>query len=102
MNYRTNFVIFGMIHQHVIFFMKYHFLGTGVLRVNHTTVSTGFSNIASVTTTYLCQSVFSALAHIRTKAQNQQKVENGKRLALSNTQPRISKLATRLLSQPSH
>jgi len=31
MKYRTNFVIFGMIHQHMIFFMKCHFLGSAEL-----------------------------------------------------------------------
>jgi len=28
MHHRTNFVIFGMIHQHVIFFMECDFLGS--------------------------------------------------------------------------
>jgi len=36
MNYRTNFVIFGMIHQHVIFFMECNFLSSGELYVDHT------------------------------------------------------------------
>jgi len=35
MKYETNFVIFGIIHQHMIFFMKCHFLGSGELCVNY-------------------------------------------------------------------
>ena len=31
MKYGTDFVIFGMIHQHAIFFMNCHFLGSGEL-----------------------------------------------------------------------
>jgi len=59
--------------------------------VNHTTVSTGLSNIAFVTATYLYKIGFSAVGQIKTKAQNERKVEDHKRLALSNTQPQISK-----------
>jgi len=36
LKYRTNFVIFGIIHQHVICFMKCHFLDSGGLCVNNT------------------------------------------------------------------
>jgi len=67
-----------------------------------TTVWAGFPTIAFVATIYLCESGFSALAHIRTKARNQSIVEHDKRLALSSTQPRISKFAIRLQSQPLH
>jgi len=42
-----------------------------------------------------------ALGHIKSKARNRRKVEEVIRLALSNTQPQIPKLATRLQSQPS-
>ena len=35
MKYRTNFVIFGIIHQHMIFLMKCNFLGSGELCVNY-------------------------------------------------------------------
>jgi len=35
MKYRTNFAILGMIHQHMILFMKCHFLSSGELCVNH-------------------------------------------------------------------
>jgi len=34
--FRTNFLIFGMVKQHVIFFRKCHFFGSGVLCVNLT------------------------------------------------------------------
>jgi len=44
---------------------------------------------------------FSSSLH-QTEARNQSIVEHDKSLALSNTQPRISKLALRLQSQPSH
>ena len=53
-------------------------------------------------TTYLCESGFSALVQIKTKARNRWKVEDDMRLALSNTKPRIPKLALQLQSQPSH
>ena len=53
-------------------------------------------------TTYLCESGYSALVHIKTKARNRRKVEDDMRLALSNTKPRIPQLAVQLQSQPSH
>jgi len=67
-----------------------------------TTVWTSFSNIASVATTNLCKCGFSALLDITTKARNERKVEDDITLALSNTQPRIMKMATRLQSKPWH
>ena len=51
-------------------------------------------------TTYLCESDFSALAHIKMKVRNQRKVEDDMKLALLNTKPRIPKLALQLQSQP--
>jgi len=45
---------------------------------------------------------FCFVAHIKTKARNQRIVELDKRLARSNTYPRISKLSIRLQSQPWH
>ena len=53
-------------------------------------------------TTYICESGFSALEHIKTKARNRRKVEDDVILALSNTIPRIPKLALQLQTQPSH
>ena len=56
---------------------------------------------------FLCHNIslrdwfFSFSLH-QTEARNQRIVELDKRLALSNTQSRISKLALRLQSQPSH
>jgi len=50
---------------------------------------------------YLCERVFSALAHIKPETRNQSKVEHEirlARLAPSNAQPQISKLAIRLQS----
>jgi len=35
MKYRTDFVIFGIIHQHMKFFIKRHFLCSGELCVNY-------------------------------------------------------------------
>ena len=43
--------------------------------------------------TYLCESGFSALMHIKSKARNQLDVEDDMRIAISKTQPRISRLA---------
>jgi len=54
------------------------------------------------TTTYLCESGFSALIHMKTKSRNRMKVDYDMRLALSQTQPRISMLVTKLQFQPSH
>lgn len=52
--------------------------------------------------TYLCESGFSTLLHIKTKARNRLNVEDDMRLALTNTQPRILKLVTQMQAQPSH
>jgi len=96
MNYRTNFVIFGMIHRHVIYFMKCHFLQFWwAVRESFPQLSEpAFRILLSFATTHLCESGFSALVHIKVKARNQRKVEHDKRLMVStaNTQPRISKL----------
>jgi len=51
---------------------------------------------------YLCERVFSALAHIKPETRNQSKVEHEIRLAPSGAQLRISKLAIRLQSLLSH
>ena len=52
--------------------------------------------------TYLCESGFSALMHIKSKARNQLNVEDDMRLAISKTRPRISKLAADIQPQKSH
>ena len=52
-------------------------------------------------TTYLCESGFSTLSHIKTKERNRLKVKYDMRLALSNTQPQISRLAAQTQAQPS-
>ena len=52
--------------------------------------------------TYLCESGFSTLLHIKTKARNRLYVEDDMRLALANTQPRILKLVAQMQAQPSH
>jgi len=87
------------------YFKKCHFLGFCELRVNH------IHNCLNWLSEYRfgCHNIslarghgFSVLAHIKTEARNQRIVEHDKRSALSNTQPRISKLAIRLKSQPLH
>ena len=50
--------------------------------------------------TDFCESSFSALVHIKTKARNRRKVADDMRLTLSNTKPKISESAVRLQSQP--
>ena len=35
MKYRTNFAILETIHQHMVLFIKYHFLGSGELCMNY-------------------------------------------------------------------
>ena len=51
---------------------------------------------------YLCESGFSALMHIKSKACNQLDVEDDMRIAISKTQPRISRLACNMQQQKSH
>jgi len=67
-----------------------------------TTVWNCFSTIASVATAFLCECVFLALVHIKTKTRNQRKVEDDMRLVLSHTQPRIAKLVMLLQSRSWH
>lgn len=52
--------------------------------------------------TYLCESGFSCLLQIKTKARNRLNVEDDMRLALSDTQPRITKLVSQMQTQQSH
>ena len=52
-----------------------------------------FRALLPFATTYLCESGFFTLLHIKTKESNRMKVEHAMRLALSNTQPQISRLA---------
>jgi hypothetical protein len=53
-------------------------------------------------TTYLCESGFSTLVRLKTKARNRLDAEHDMRLALSTTVPRISVLTDRKQQQPSH
>ena len=53
-------------------------------------------------TTYLCESGFLILLHIKTKERNRMKVEDEMRQALSNSQPQILRLAAQTQAQPSH
>lgn len=52
--------------------------------------------------TYLCESGFSTLLHIKTKARNRLNVEDDMRLALTNTEPRIMKLVAQMQIQSAH
>ena len=52
--------------------------------------------------TYLCESGFSTLLQIKTKARNRLGVQDDMRLALTQTKPRISKLVTQMQHQSSH
>ena len=52
--------------------------------------------------TWLCEAGFSALLGITNKARNKLIVEPDLRCALSTTEPRIDKLATKMQHQPSH
>jgi hypothetical protein len=53
-------------------------------------------------TTYLCESEFSALVSVKTKARNRLDARHDMRLALSKTVPRISALTHRKQQQLSH
>ena len=61
-----------------------------------------FQVLLPFATTYLCESGFSALLHMKTKERNRMNVEDDMRLALSSTQPRVSRLAADVQGQPSH
>ena len=52
--------------------------------------------------TYLCESGFSTLLHIKTKARNRLNVEDDMRLSLSKTEPQIVKLTAHMQAQSSH
>ena len=58
--------------------------------------------IVPFASTYLCETGFSALVHIESKPRNQLNLEDDMRLAISKTQPRISKLASEMQQQKSH
>ena len=52
--------------------------------------------------TYLCESGCSTLLQIKTKAKNRLDVQDEMRLALTQTKPRLSKLASQVQPQSSH
>jgi len=58
--------------------------------------------IVPFASTYLCESGFSALVHIKSKTRNQLNVEDDMRLSISKTQPRISRLVSDMQQQKSH
>ena len=58
--------------------------------------------IVPFASTYLCESRFSTLVHIKSKARNQLNVEVDMRLAISKTQPCIAMLAAKMQQQISH
>jgi hypothetical protein len=61
-----------------------------------------FRVLVPFASTYLCESGFSTLLQINTKARNRLDVQDDMRLALTNTQPRIAKLVTQMQAQSSH
>jgi hypothetical protein len=61
-----------------------------------------FRVLVPFASTYLCESGFSTLLQIKTKARNRLDVQDDMRLALTNTQPRIAKLVTQMQAQSSH
>ena len=80
--------------------MKSHSLHFGVKCMVHSELT--FEVLLPFAVTYLCESGFSALLHMKTKERNQMNVEEDMRLALSSTQSRISRLAADVQGQPSH
>ena len=58
--------------------------------------------IVPFASTCLCESGFSALMHIKSKARNHLDVEDDMRTAISKTQPRISRLACNMQQRKSH
>ena len=61
-----------------------------------------FKILLHLATTYLCGSGFSALLHIKNKEKKLTVSGGCVRLALSITQPQISRLVTQIQGQPSH
>lgn len=53
-------------------------------------------------TTYRCETGFSTLVTLKTKARNRLNVEHDMRCALSETEPNVVKLANAKQFQPSH
>jgi hypothetical protein len=60
-----------------------------------------FRVLVPFASTYLWESGFSNLLQIKTKARNRLDVQDDIRLALTNTQPRITKLVTQMQAQSS-
>jgi len=105
MNYGTNFVIFEMFHQHVIFFIKCHFLGSGELCVNHThnCLNWLFEYCFRCHSIYLRERFFSSSSHQNEGMKSKESRESqAHTLELSNTQPAISRLVILLQSQSLH
>lgn len=49
--------------------------------------------LLNFTSTYLCETSFSAMTVIKTKQRNRLNAENAMRIAISNIEPRIKRLA---------
>jgi len=58
--------------------------------------------LVAFATTYLCESWFSALAHIKTKFRNRLDPQHDMRVALSSKRPRFDKIIELKQQQPSH
>ena len=58
--------------------------------------------LVQFSSTYQCETGFSALVHLKTKARNKLEVEANLRCALSTTLPDIDKLVTKKQCQKSH
>ena len=61
-----------------------------------------FQVLVPFVTTYLCESGFSSLVAMKTKARNRLKADDDMRVALSSTAPRINKLIDSMNQQCSH
>lgn len=59
-------------------------------------------NLLPFPTTYLCETAFSQLLHLKSKYRNKLNVEDDLRCAISTTENRIKLLAEKLQYQPSH
>lgn len=52
--------------------------------------------LLNFTSTYLCETSFSAMTVIKTKQRNRLNAENAMRIAISNIEPRIKRLAQKV------
>ncbi|CAM1314961.1 Uncharacterised protein r2_g2546 [Pycnogonum litorale] len=80
-------------------------IGTFWCKIRHDYPRLGSAAIKKImpyASTYVCESSFSTMAVIKTKSRNRLDIAADMRVALSNVEPDIPKLASEMQAQPSH